>query len=56
MSSSEDDLEFRHEARFNSMRSPIMTKEGKKQGNNILKTQYPTDSHCLYRFLDGKKN
>lgn len=28
MSSSEDDLEFRHEARFNSMRSPIMTKEG----------------------------
>jgi hypothetical protein len=28
MSSSEDDLEFRHEARFNSMRRPIMTKEG----------------------------
>ena len=38
MSSSEDDLEFRHESRFNSMRSPIMTKEGKKHGNNnILK-------------------
>ena len=40
MSSSEDDLEFRHESRFNSMRSPIMTKEGKNHRNNILNTQY----------------
>ena len=58
MSSSEDDLEFRHESRFNSMRSPIMTKEGKNNENNILKVNLKSQAlkfgsflTCSFKFL-----